>query len=106
MTRPPVPPEEQFPGSPDPMPDEGRHPERERNISIGQILAGVLLVLVVIFVAENTREVKVRLIVPEVTPRLFVPILIAAVLGALIAWLMRYRRARRARSKGRLRADR
>jgi uncharacterized integral membrane protein len=84
------------------MPDEGH--EKQRAVSVGQILAGLLLILVVIFVAENTRKVQVRLIIPEVTTRLFVPILIAAVLGALIAALMRHRR--QSRAKGRRRGRR
>ncbi len=63
-------------------------------MSIGQILGGILLVLVVIFIFENTKDVKVRLIIPEYTMPVALPIVIAAVLGALIAWLLRYRRQR------------
>jgi uncharacterized integral membrane protein len=48
--------------------------------------------VVVIFVLENTRSVHVRLIIPQVTTPLAVPIVIAAVLGGLVAWLLRYRR--------------
>ena len=59
------------------------------------MLGGILLVVVVVFVLENTRSVKVRLLIPEVTAPLAVPIVIAAVLGALIAALLRYRRERR-----------
>ena len=65
-----------------------------RHFSTGQLLGGILFVLVIVFVLENTRSVKVRLWVPEVTAPLAVPILIAAVLGALVAWLLRYRRHR------------
>lgn len=88
-----LPPDEPGSGAP----DHERPAEKERHVSVGQVLAGILLVVVVIFVAENTRKVTVRLIIPQVTTRLFVPILIAAVLGALIAALMRYRRQRRSR---------
>lgn len=63
-----------------------------RAVSAGQILGGLLFVLTVIFILENTRSVKVRLIIPEVEVPLAVPIVIAAVLGALVAWLLRYRR--------------
>jgi uncharacterized integral membrane protein len=66
-------------------------------VSSGQILAGILLAIVVVFVLENTRQVKVRLLIPEVTTPLAVPIVIAAVLGAAVAWLMRVRRTRRRR---------
>ena len=81
-----------YPPAPGP---EGEPPQGpKRSVSTGQILGGVLLVLVVIFILENSREVKVRLIIPEVKAPLYVTILIAAVLGALIAWLLRYRRHR------------
>ena len=67
----------------------------KRSVSVGQILGAVLFVIVVVFILENTRSVKVRLLVPEVTTPLAVPIVIAAVLGAVIAWLLRLRRAHR-----------
>ena len=74
-------------------------------MSVGQILGGILFVLVIIFIFENTHSVKVRLIVPEYKMPVALPIVIAAVLGALIAWLLRYRRQRnhpsRASKKGR-----
>jgi uncharacterized integral membrane protein len=94
-----VPPQGVPSGSP---PQPGVHPtsqppaeEPGRHFSTGQLLGGILFVLVVVFVLENTRSVKVRLWIPEVTVPLAVPILIAAVLGALVAWLLRYRRHRR-----------
>jgi uncharacterized integral membrane protein len=85
---PPPPPPGSEPAGPEPSPGP------KRAVSTGQILGGVLLILVVIFILENSREVKVRLIIPEVKAPLYVAILIAAVLGALIAWLLRYRRHR------------
>lgn len=63
-----------------------------RRISPRHVVAAVLLVLVVIFVLENRKKVKVRLIVPEVDQPLWITLLIAAVLGALIAALLRRRR--------------
>lgn len=72
----------------------GAEVRRKRPVSSGQILGGILLVVVVVFVLENTRSVKVRLLIPEVTTPVAVPIVIAAVLGALVAWLLRYRRRR------------
>jgi len=66
----------------------------KRPVSVGQILGGILLVLVVIFIFENTKRVEVRLIFPEYKMPVALPIVIAAVLGALIAWLLRYRRHR------------
>jgi uncharacterized integral membrane protein len=52
-------------------------------------------VLVVVFIIENSRTVKIRLIIPEVRAPLYVGILIAAVLGGLIASLLQYRRHRK-----------
>ncbi len=69
-------------------------PEKKRAVSFGQILGALLFVLVIVFIVENSRRVKIRLIFPEVTAPLYVAILIAAVLGALIASLLRYRRNR------------
>ena len=96
--QPDVPPRGVPSGSP---PQPGVHPTAQppaatshRHFSTGQLLGGILLVLVVVFILENTRSVKVRLWIPEVTMPLAVPILIAAVLGALVAWLLRYRRQR------------
>jgi uncharacterized integral membrane protein len=105
MTRPlPDQPPPDFSQSDPSAPPDEKHGSH-RAISVGQILAGLLFVVVIIFVAENTRKVKVRLIVPEVTTNLFVPILIAAVLGALIAALMRFRRQSRARRRDRTRTS-
>jgi uncharacterized integral membrane protein len=66
----------------------------KRPISVGQILGGLLFVLVIVFIIENSRQVKIRLIIPEVKAPLYVAILIAAVLGSVITWLLRYRRHR------------
>jgi uncharacterized integral membrane protein len=98
--QPDVPPQGVPSGSP---PQPGLHPTAQppatsrRHFSTGQLLGGILFVFVIVFVLENTRTVKVRLWVPEVNTPLAVPILIAAVLGALVAWLLRYRRQRKAK---------
>lgn len=77
-------------------PTSGKPAKKGSNISVGQILAGVLLVLVVVFIVENTRSVPIRFIAgPEVNVPVYLALLIAAVVGALIASLMRYRRNRK-----------
>ncbi|MCW2656528.1 MAG: hypothetical protein JWR06_721 [Jatrophihabitans sp.] len=83
-----------YPQQPDPS---GAVPpaQHRRKVSTGQILGGLLLVLVVVFIIENSRTVKIRLIIPEVRAPLYVGILIAAVLGGLIASLLQYRRHRK-----------
>lgn len=65
-----------------------------RRFSVGQFLGTALFVLTLVFVFENTKSVKVRLLIPEVSAPLALPIVIAAVLGAGVAWLLRYRRQR------------
>jgi uncharacterized integral membrane protein len=86
------PPPNQPTGTPgDPAGSEGR---TKRPVSVGQILGGLLFVLVIVFIIENSRKVKIRLIIPEVKAPLYVAILIAAVLGSLITALLRYRRHR------------
>ncbi len=85
------------PGGPQGQQPVGRQPEpqkRKRAVSTGQILGGILFVLVIVFIFENTAKVKVRLLVPQYRMPVALPIIIAAVLGALIAWLLRYRRQR------------
>jgi uncharacterized integral membrane protein len=86
---PPYPPQSPPPGPP-PTPQTGR----KRPVSVGQILGGLLFVVVIVFIIENSRRVTIRLIIPEVKAPLYVAILIAAVLGGLITALLRYRRRR------------
>ncbi|MFJ8928788.1 DUF1049 domain-containing protein [Streptomyces sp. NPDC102364] len=42
----------------------------------------VLAVLGLVFIFENTRHVKIRLLIPEVTVPLYLALLITAVIGA------------------------
>src|SRR5947208_5396599 len=89
-------PQNQPPGAPGPAGDgrTGAAGKTKRPVSVGQILGGLLFVLVIVFIIENSRQVKIRLIIPEVKAPLYVAILIAAVLGSIITWLLRYRRHR------------
>jgi uncharacterized integral membrane protein len=83
------------PGPPEPPPLEPTPGKAKRSVSAGQVIGAILLILVVVFIFENTRKVRVRLIIPEVHAPLFVALLIAAVLGALGAALVQYRRHRK-----------
>jgi len=56
------------------------------------IVGLVLLVLLIVFSAENTRSVKMRVIGPEIHAPLFLALLIAAVVGVLIGLVVRRRR--------------
>ena len=53
------------------------------------IVGLVLLVLLIVFSAENTRSVKMRVIGPEIHAPLFLALLIAAVVGVLIGLIIR-----------------
>lgn len=86
------------PGAPGPNAPAGRPAEKKRSFSTGQFLGGILFVLVVIFIVENTDNVKIRIIAgPMVNAPVFVALLIAAVAGALISELLRLRRRRKHR---------
>jgi uncharacterized integral membrane protein len=88
-----------YPGQPGPggqYPAGGTPAEPpKRRISARLIIGLILLVLLVIFCAENTRKVRMRLIGPEVQAPLYLPLLIAAVAGVLIGLMIRRRRRRR-----------
>jgi uncharacterized integral membrane protein len=58
------------------------------------ILAGALLVILIALIADNTDDTRVGYVFGHATAPLFVVLLIAAVLGALIGWLLLHRRHR------------
>jgi len=60
----------------------------------------IALVVLVVFIVENTRKVKIRFLIPEVKAPLFVALLVAALVGALVFWLVEHRvKARKRRPK-------
>lgn len=62
-------------------------------VTPGRIVVAVLGVLALIFIFENTRSTRIRLIVPEVTMPLWVALLATGLIGALCgAYAMRRRR--------------
>lgn len=66
--------------------------KRHRSLGVRQIIGLVFLVAFVVFLAENTQRVTVRLIVPEERISLALALLIAGVLGAIGVLLVQYRR--------------
>jgi uncharacterized integral membrane protein len=54
----------------------------------------VLLALAIVFMAENTQQVQIRLIVPLVTMPLYLALLLMFVVGALCGGLFFHRRER------------
>ena len=61
---------------------------RETNVSAKQMLGGGALLLLLVWFVLNTQEVEVNLIVTTVTMPLFVALIIAGLLGALVGWLL------------------
>ncbi|MGY1801744.1 LapA family protein [Blastococcus sp. SYSU D00922] len=87
-----------------PAPATGKAP-RHTGRTIGRTLALALLVFVtvvlVLFVVFNTQTVDISLVFADVRAPLVLALLIAAVLGALFAWLLTAVLAVRGRRKNR-----
>ncbi|SEG14367.1 Protein of unknown function [Actinacidiphila yanglinensis] len=66
-----------------------------------RIVALVLTVLALVFIFENTHDVRIRVIVPEVTMPLWFALLITFVAGGLITLLLRWSGRRRRRRAAR-----
>ena len=65
---------------------EGRR--KETSFSAKQMLSGAALLLLLLWFVLNTQEVEVNLIVTTVTMPLFIALIIAGLLGALVGWLL------------------
>lgn len=76
-------------------PSSARAPRREGNFLGRHALALILLVLAVIFIAENTKRVKIRALGPTVTAPLWLAFAVTLVAGMLISVLAQRRRHRR-----------
>jgi uncharacterized integral membrane protein len=86
------------PGGP-PVPGgagESREPAKGglRRIKPKHVAAFVVIVLFVIFMAENFRKVPIRFIGPQVHAPLILALLVSAVLGALVVLLVQRLRRR------------
>ena len=78
-----------------PVADDKQRPADQRSLEPRQIAAIVLVVLMFIFVVENTRDVKIRFIIPAVTAPLWVALLVTVVIGIVAGWLIRGRRTKK-----------
>jgi uncharacterized integral membrane protein len=65
---------------------------QRKGVAVAQIVGAVLLLIVIVFILENTRTVTMRLIFPEVKVSLAVALLIAALLGGVGVLLLQFRR--------------
>ncbi|MFD9462194.1 DUF1049 domain-containing protein [Streptomyces sp. NPDC060027] len=71
----------------------GESSPREGLLTPVRVTVALLAVLALIFVFENTRSTKIRLLVPEVTMPLWMALLATGLIGALCgAYAMRRRR--------------
>ncbi|WP_447041304.1 hypothetical protein [Streptomyces sp. DSM 118878] len=62
-------------------------------VTPGRVIVAVIAVLTLVFIFENTRSTKIRLLVPEVTMPLWTALLATGLLGALCgAYFMGRRR--------------
>ncbi|MFB7511699.1 DUF1049 domain-containing protein [Streptomyces sp. NPDC056144] len=58
----------------------------------GRIAMIALAVLTLVFIFENTREVKIRILIPEVSMPLYMALLATALLGAACGYYFAARR--------------
>jgi uncharacterized integral membrane protein len=65
---------------------EGRR--KEADVSAKRMLGGAALLLLLLWFVLNTQEVEVDLIVTTVTMPLFIALIIAGLLGALVGWVL------------------
>ncbi len=81
------------------MPDDDRPATEEASRDVGTLirltLAAVLVLLVAAFAIDNRRSVRVGWVFGDFRAPMIVILLVTAVVGALIGWLVLYR-ARRA----------
>ena len=67
--------------------DQGPTPQDEKpGLSPRLIGAGIAIVLAVIFVFENTKQVRIRFIIPSATVHVWAALLVSLALGVLIGY--------------------
>ena len=71
-------------------------PEPRRGVPARLIAAGALLVISLIFIVENTRSVRMRILIPQVTAPLWLALAIAFLLGGVLGFFLSRRRLRKA----------
>ncbi|MGI9023615.1 MAG: hypothetical protein ACR2HV_10390 [Acidimicrobiales bacterium] len=62
--------------------------QNQSRVSPRLVAGAILVVLLIVFIFENTRQTKIRFILPEVTAPLWVALLGAALVGALAGALL------------------
>jgi len=95
---PPSPDTEPEPTAPSPRPQDPLRRSRTSGAFVALVLLGLLLVLLIVFIAQNTQDVHVSFLAWDGTTPLAVALLIAAVGGILltaVAGLLRIWQLRR-----------
>jgi uncharacterized integral membrane protein len=69
--------------------------KKRSRLSPRSIVALVLLVLAIVFIAENTRQVKIRVIVPVVSMPLWAALTAMLVVGVLVGAFLHSRTTKR-----------
>ncbi|CAM5248103.1 hypothetical protein SALBM135S_02424 [Streptomyces alboniger] len=67
----------------EPQEHHGRPDGRRRHGDAGRVVVALVAVLTLVFIFENTRSTKIRLLIPEVTMPLWTALLATGLLGAL-----------------------
>ncbi|MFF1506562.1 lipopolysaccharide assembly protein LapA domain-containing protein [Streptomyces sp. NPDC058326] len=62
------------------------------SLTPGRIGMAALAIITLVFIFQNTREVKIRLLIPEVTMPLYLALLATAILGAACGFYVAARR--------------
>ncbi|WMX44223.1 LapA family protein [Streptomyces roseicoloratus] len=63
-----------------------------RVLTPGRIAIGILVILLLVFIFENTSKVRIRLLIPEVTMPLYLALLVTALLSAVCGYFAAARR--------------
>lgn len=66
----------------------------ERSITAKQVAAGILAILVIVFILENTHHTNVRFIIPKTSAPLWLALLLSAAVGACAGALFVHRRSK------------
>ncbi|NJQ15262.1 DUF1049 domain-containing protein [Streptomyces bohaiensis] len=79
----------------------GRGGRLREFLTPGRVVFAIAAVLTLVFVFENTRQTRIRLLIPEVTMPLWAALLTALVLGVAGGFYLGRRRPHRARRRAR-----
>jgi len=63
-----------------------RDAEKRRRPRI--VVGAILVVLIIVFIIENTRQTKMRFLIPQVTAPLWTALFVATLLGAFVGALV------------------